>query len=145
VAPALPLFAGGTAKVQPVYVGDVGDAAAKALEMSAAAGETYELGGPAVYTYRELMELLLRVVNRRRMLVSVPERMALILAGVASLLPTKPLTRDMVKLAVADNVVAPGAKGLDAFGIVPASVELILPTYMDRYRRGGRWTNPRFA
>lgn len=145
MSPALPLFAGGVAKAQPVYVGDVADAAAKALALSAAAGETYELGGPAVYTYRELMELLLRVVNRRRLLVNVPERVALIMAAFASLLPTKPLTRDMVKLAVADNAVAPGAKGLEALGITPASVELILPTYMDRYRRGGRWSNPRFA
>ncbi|MGH7002595.1 MAG: complex I NDUFA9 subunit family protein [Alphaproteobacteria bacterium] len=145
LAPALPLFGGGTAKVQPVYVGDVADAAVKALETPAAAGATYELGGPAAYTYRELMELMLRLVRRRRMLVNVPERMALIMAAFAALLPNRPLTRDMVKLAVADNVVAPGAKGLDTLGIAPTSVELILPTYMDRYRKGGRWRHSRFA
>lgn len=150
VAPALPLFGGGTARVQPVYVGDVADAAMKALEAPPIAGPpvtgaTYELGGPTVYIYRELMELLLRIVNRRRMLVAVPERIALIMAAFASLLPTPPLTRDMVKLAVADNVVGAGAKGFKDLGIVPTTVEVILPTYMDRYRRGGRWRNPRFA
>lgn len=145
ISPALPLFGGGTAKLQPVYAGDVADAAVKALETPASAGETYELGGPAVYTYRELMELLLKLVNRRRMLVTVPERAALVMARFASLLPRPPLTRDMVKLAVADNVVAPGAKGFADFGIAPTSVELILPTYMDRYRRGGRWSSPRLA
>ena len=150
LSPALPLFGGGTARVQPVYVGDVAEAALKALEAAPLVGEpvagaTYELGGPTVYTYRELMELLLRIVNRRRMLVAVPERIALIMAAFASLLPTKPLTRDMVKLAVADNFVGAGAKGFKELGIVPTTVEVILPTYMDRYRRGGRWRNPRFA
>ena len=145
MSPVLPLFAGGTAKLQPVYVGDVADAALKAVEMAASAGQTYELGGPAAYTYRELTELLLKIVARKRMLVTMPERAALFIAAFTSLLPKPPLTRDMVKLAVADNVVAPGAPGLDALGIAPTSVELILPTYMDRHRRGGRWTNPRYA
>jgi NADH dehydrogenase len=75
----------------------------------------------------------------------VPERIALILAAIASLAPNKPLTRDMVKLAVADNVVGAGAKSLKDLGIVPTSVEVILPTYMDRYRKSGRWRNARFA
>lgn len=144
VSPVLPLFAGGSARLQPVYVGDVADAAIKALQ-GTAAGQTFELGGPATYTYRELIELLLKVVNRRRMLVTVPERVALFIAAFTSLLPKPPLTRDMVKLAVADNVVAPGAAGLEALGIAPTSLELILPTYMDRHRRGGRFTNPRYA
>lgn len=150
LSPVLPLFGGGTARVQPVYVGDVADAALKALEVPPPAGRpgtgaTYELGGPTVYTYRDLMELLLRIVNRRRMLVSVPERIALIMSAFASLLPTPPLTRDMVKLAVADNVVGASAKGFKDLGIVPTTVEVILPTYMDRYRRGGRFRNARLA
>ena len=73
------------------------------------------------------------------------ERIALVMAGFAALLPKPPLTRDMVKLAVADNVVSAGAQGFEAFGIAPTSVELILPTYMDRHRRGGRWSHPRYA
>ena len=143
LSPALPLFGGGAARIQPVYVGDVADAAVKSLDADASAA--YELGGPTVYTHRELMRLLLQTVGRRRMLVAVPERIALIMAFFASLLPGVPLTRDMVKLAVADNVVAAGAPGLKDLGIAPTSVEVILPTYMDRYRKSGRWRNTRFA
>jgi NADH dehydrogenase len=151
LSPALPLFAGGTARVQPVYVGDVAEAAIKTLDVAGeagapqSAGQTYELGGPTVYTYRDLMELLLRTVGRKRMLVSVPARVALIIAAFAALLPSPPLTRDMVKLATADNVVGAGAKGFRDLGISPTTVEVILPTYMDRYRRGGRSRTARFA
>jgi len=145
IAPALPLFGGGTARVQPVYVGDVADAAMKVVDDAAGAGTEFELGGPTVYTYRELMQLLLKVVARKRLLVAVPERIALIMAAFAALLPKRPLTRDMVKLAVADNVVGPGAKGLKELGIAPTSVEVILPTYMDRYRKSGRWRRAHFA
>lgn len=145
VAPALPLFGGGTARVQPVYVGDVADAAMRALRDPGAAGQDYELGGPTIYTYREVMALLLRTLDRKRMLVSVPERLALIMAAFARLLPKPPLTRDMVKLAMHDNVVGAEARRLTDLGIVPTAVELILPTYMDRYRRGGRWRNVRYA
>lgn len=148
IAPALPLFGGGTARVQPVYVGDVADAAMKALDDPAGAsgaGLAYELGGPTVYTYRELMELLLHTVERKRLLIAVPERIALIMAAFASLVPGKPLTRDMVKLAVADNVVGAAARTFQDLGIAPTSVEVILPTYMDRYRKSGRWRNARFA
>jgi uncharacterized protein YbjT (DUF2867 family) len=145
LSPALPLFGGGTARVQPVYVGDVADAAMKAIDSAASAGQDFELGGPTVYTYRELMELLLQTVERKRLLVNVPERIALIMAAFAALLPNRPLTRDMVKLAVVDNVVATGAKGLTDLGIAPTTVEVILPTYMDRYRKSGRWRNARFA
>jgi NADH dehydrogenase len=88
---------------------------------------------------------LLQTVERKRILVNVPERIALIMAAFASLLPSPPLTRDMVKLAVADNVMATGAKGLKDLGIAPTMVEVILPTYMDRYRKSGRWRTARFA
>ena len=145
LSPALPLFGGGTARVQPVYVGDVADAAMKALDDPASAGHAYELGGPTVYAYRELMALLLQTVERKRLLIAVPERIALIMAAFASLVPGKPLTRDMVKLAVADNVVGVGARSFKDLGIAPTTVEVILPTYMDRYRKSGRWRNARFA
>jgi NADH dehydrogenase len=143
--PVFPLFGGGTARLQPVYVGDVADAAMAALREPGALGQDYELGGPTVYTNREVVELLLRTVGRKRLLVSVPERPALILAAFARLLPKPPLTRDMVKLAVTDNVVGPDAKRLEDLGVSPTSVELILPTYMDHYRRGGRWRTVRYA
>ncbi len=145
LAPALPLFDGGKAKIQPVYVGDIAEAASRVLDDPAAAGEVFELGGPHVYDYRELTELLLKAIGRKRMLVDVPSRLGKLMAFFAGLLPKPPLTRDTVVLMTIDTVVAPDAKGLKDLGIVPTALELVLPTYMDRYRRGGRWKNPRLA
>jgi uncharacterized protein YbjT (DUF2867 family) len=136
--PALPLFGGGATRFQPVYVGDVADAAAAALAREDAAGETFELGGPQVFTYRQLMELLLREIQRRRLLVPVPFGLAAIPATLFGLLPTPPLTRDQLRLLRRDNVVTAGALGLAELGIDPTAVELVLPLYLDRFRRGGR-------
>jgi len=143
--PALPAFGGGGSKVQPVYVGDVAEAAVKALYDPRAAGMIYQLGGPAVYTYRQLMELVLKEIGRKRRIVSVPFGIAYLKAKLFSLLPNPPLTRDMLKLLEVDNVVQPGAAGLAELGIAPTALEAILPTYMDRYRRGGRTSQARFA
>ncbi len=140
LAPALPLIGGGRTRFQPVYVGDVADAVVAALESPASAGRTYELGGPQVLTFRQLMELMLRIVRRRRLLVPLPFGVAGALALPAELLPVPPLTRDQVALLRHDNVVSEGAEGLEAFGIHPHSLEVILPTYLDRYRPGGRFT-----
>jgi NADH dehydrogenase len=135
--PALPLIGGGGTRMQPVYVGDVADAIIRALEDEDAAGRTYELGGPRVYTFRELMELMLEEIRRRRPLVPVSYGLAEFLGGLLEFLPVPPLTRDQVRMLQADNVVAPGAATLADLGITPTAVEAILPTYMDRYRRGG--------
>jgi NADH dehydrogenase len=145
LTPIMPLFDGGKARLQPVYVGDVGDAAIKVMTDPACAGQDFELGGPTVYTYRELIEYLLKIIDRPRLLVSVPLPLARILARFAEWLPGAPLTRDQLILMTADNVVGPGRKSLADLGIAPTSVEVILPTYMDKYRRGGRWRTTRFA
>lgn len=140
LSPVLPLIGGGKTRFQPVYVGDVADAVVAALEAPGSRGRTYELGGPHVLSFRELMELMLRIIRRRRLLLPLPFGLARVMALPAELLPTPPLTRDQVELLKRDNVVAADAEGLAAFGIRPHSLEVILPTYLDRYRPGGRFT-----
>jgi NADH dehydrogenase len=140
LAPALPLIGGGGTRFQPVYVGDVAAAIVAALDGTKAKGQSYDLGGPAVYTFAELMALLLREIHRRRPLVPIPFALAEIMARPLELLPVPPLTRDQVRLLRCDNVVAAGARTLADLGISPTSVEVILPTYLDRYRPHGRFT-----
>ncbi|MDB5409393.1 MAG: 3-beta-hydroxy-Delta(5)-steroid dehydrogenase [Rhodospirillales bacterium] len=135
--PALPLIGGGKTRFQPVYVGDVAAAVVAALDDPATAGRTYELGGPQVYTFRELMEIVLRETRRKRLLVSVPWSLAMLEAAVLELAPVPLLTRDQVRLLRCDNVVSPGALTLRDLGITPTTIEAILPTYLDRYRPGG--------
>jgi uncharacterized protein YbjT (DUF2867 family) len=142
IAPVLPLIGGGETRFQPVYVGDVADAAVKCLEDPATAGHTYELGGPKVYTFRELLELLLGEIRRKRRLVDVPFGLAALQAWLMSILPNPPLTPDQVELLKSDNIVSSAAMSLASLDIVPTPVETILPSYLDRFRRGG-WSEPR--
>jgi uncharacterized protein YbjT (DUF2867 family) len=135
--PVLPLIGGGETRFQPVYVGDVADAVLKCLEDPATAGRTYELGGPKIYTLRELFEWLLREIRRRRWLVDLPFAVAELQARLMAILPNPPLTPDQVELLKRDNVVSPGALTLSSLGIAPNAVEAIVPTYLDRFRRGG--------
>ncbi len=137
ISPALPLIGGGRTRFQPVYVGDVADAVLKCLEDPATAGRTYELGGPRTSTLRELVELLLDQIRRKRLLVDLPFGLAEFQARLMSVLPNPPLTPDQVELLKSDNVVSSGALGLAELGIAPTAVEAILPTYLDRFRRGG--------
>ncbi|MBX6321241.1 MAG: complex I NDUFA9 subunit family protein [Rhodospirillaceae bacterium] len=139
-APALPLIGGGATRLQPVYVGDVADALLRMVEDEGTQGRTYELGGPRIYTFRQLMELMLHELGRRRMLVSVPWGLADVVAGLTELMPGKPLTRDQVRLLRTDNVVSSGAPGLVELGVAPTALEVVLPTYMDRYRVQGYYT-----
>ena len=132
--PALPLIGGGETRFQPVYVGDVADAILAALRMSAAAGQTYQLGGPQVYSFAELMRYMLDVIGRRRLLLPLSFGMASFKARFLELLPVPPLTRDQVELLKVDNVVADGAKGLSDLGIAATPIELIVPQYLARYR-----------
>jgi len=140
IAPALPLVGGGGTRFQPVYVGDVAEAIRWTLNDASAPGTTYELGGPQIYTFRELMELTLEVTGRRRMLLPLPSAAAAALAAVLQFLPGKPLTPDQVVLLGCDNVVADGMPGFREMGIVPTAIEAILPTYLDRFRKGGRFS-----
>lgn len=142
VSPVLPLIGGGRTRFAPVYVGDVAAAAAAALDREDAPGRTYELGGPGVETLRALFEMILREIKRRRFLLPVPFGVATVLALFNELLPQPPLTRDQVRMLQRDSVPASGAPGLAALGVEPTALELILPTYLDRYRRHGGLTGP---
>jgi uncharacterized protein YbjT (DUF2867 family) len=137
LSPALPVIGGGRTRFQPVYVGDVAEAVLKCLDDPATAGRTYELGGPKTYTFRELIELLLGEIRRKRLLIDLPFGVAEIQARLMVLLPNPPLTPDQVELLKEDNVVSSGALTLATLGIMPTAVEAILPTYLDRFRRGG--------
>ncbi len=139
ISPVLPLIGGGGTRFQPVYVGDVADAIAKSVTDPACVGRTYELGGPHIYTFKELMELLLRQIHRRRLLVPWPFALAELQAIFFELLPVPPLTRAQVRMLRHDNVVAEGALTLADLGIAPTAAEVILPTYLDRYRPSGRF------
>jgi NADH dehydrogenase len=144
IAPALPLIGGGKTRFQPVYAGDVGAAIAAALTRPDAPGQTYELGGPAVYSFRELMTLVLKETRHRRLLVNVPFPAAELLGAVGQLLAhtpyAPPITRDQVELMKTDNVAT--GDGLAALGVTPTVLEAVLPTYLWKYRRGGQFSEP---
>ena len=139
--PALPLVGGGKTLFQPVFAGDVAAAIVKVLENDAAAGRTYELGGPTVYSFRQLMQIVLAETGRRRLLLPLPFGVAAIKAFFLQFLPNPPLTPDQVKLLRHDNVVSPGALTLADLGITPTTVEAEVPTYLWRFRAKGEYAD----
>jgi uncharacterized protein YbjT (DUF2867 family) len=145
VAPFMPVVGSGRAKVQPVFVADVAAAAVAVLARPDTAKSVFELGGPRVYTYRELAALTLREIDRDKPIIGVPAglmKIAAFFAEFPALLGRTPqITRDQVDLLLHDNVVRPGAKSLASLGIVPTAAEVILPTYLDRFRVGGRYNH----
>jgi uncharacterized protein YbjT (DUF2867 family) len=145
VAPALPLIGGGHTRFQPVFVQDVAAAALAALDRSDSAGRIYELGGPQIFTFRQLMELMMAHTKRPRPLVHVPFWAARLKAGFLELLPKPLLTRDQVELLKSDNVVGDDAAGLADLGIEATPCDIVLPTYLDRFRPGGRYNRSRVA
>ena len=126
--PVMPVVAGAT-RFQPVYVGDVA-----AAVLAAAPGETYELGGPRVASFRELLGYVLEVTQRRRPLVAMPELLVQAQIALTAWLPNPPLTRDQRLMLEKDNVVAPGMPGLAALGIAPTAMENVVPGYLARFR-----------
>lgn len=134
ISPVLPLVGGGSNRFQPVYVGDVAEAVMAGLTRPDAVGRIYELGGPRACSMRELMAYMLGVIERRRKLVTLPWGLASGLARLTEILPDPPLTRDQVELLKRDNVVAAGADGLEALGILPTPMEVIVPGYLRPYR-----------
>lgn len=139
LSPALPLIGGGHTRFQPVFVGDAAQAVVAALTNPSARGRTYELGGPGVYSFKELLKLILRETGRSRLLVPVPFTLAAIKAAFLQILPKPLLTVDQVRLLKKDNLVSPGAPGLAELGIAPTSVEAVVPTYLWRYRAKGEY------
>lgn len=131
-APVLPIVHGNT-KFQPVYVGDVADAALAALAPDAA-GQTYELGGPEQKTFKALMQQMLAIIERKPCLWDMPVGIARLLACI----PYTGLTNDQITMLARDNVVATGALGFEQLAIAPSRLDLVLPRYLARYRVSGR-------
>lgn len=143
-APALPLIGGGKTNFQPVYVGDVAEAIARAIDGQLKGGTTYELGGPEVMSFRKCLEEMLKVVRRKRMFVTIPWWAAAMQGRLFQMLPGTPLiTEDQVLLLRTDNIVSEAAiadgRTLDGIGIKGATVETILPTYLWRFRQTGQF------
>ena len=151
LSPALPLVGGGHTRFQPVFAGDVAEAIAKAVGGATNPGAIYELGGPEVFTFKELMEFVLTTIERRRLLVPLPFGLAKLQAAVFELVSKLPLrflskpllTRDQVELLRYDNVVSDTAlrdgRTLEGLGITPRSVAAIVPTYLWRFRKAGQF------
>lgn len=145
LAPVLPLIGGGRTRFQPVYVGDVAAGIMAVLRDAAAQGRVYELGGPAIYTFKEIMAYILEQTGRRRLLLPLPAAIAAIQAFFLELSPFPPLlTRDQVRMLATDNVVGE-APGLADLGITPTAVESVMPGCLGRYRRGGQRAGARNA
>jgi NADH dehydrogenase len=147
--PAFPLFGGGHTRFQPVFVGDVAQAIADAVDGKAKPGTTYELGGPEVKTFRECLEAMLAAIDRRRLLVPVPWPVATVMGSVLQLLPNPLLTVDQVRQLKVDNIVSDAARAegrtFAAFGIEPDSLAAILPSYLYRFRARGEFERQRTA
>ena len=151
MSPVLPLVGGGHTQFQPVFAGDVADGIALAVAGVAKPGAIYELGGPEVFTFKELMEFVLATIERRRLLVPLPFGLAKLQAAVFELVSKLPLrvlskpllTRDQVELLRYDNVVSEAAhrdgRTLQGLGIAPRSIEGIVPTYLWRFRKAGQF------
>jgi uncharacterized protein YbjT (DUF2867 family) len=145
LSPMLPLVGGGTTRMQPAYVGDVATAVADAVDGKTKAGATYELGGPEILTMREIMETILAITDRKRMLVSLPFALAKLQSVFLQLAPAPfTLTPDQVELLRSDNVVSDAAKAagltLEGLGIAADSLEAVAPQYLWRFRPAGQFT-----
>lgn len=134
--PVMPVISGAT-RFQPVYVGDVADATLAALDRADARGTIFELGGPDVRSFRELMEAVLTWTGRRRKLVTLPMGLARLQARLGELIPGKPFTRDQLLMLARDAIVSAGMPGLADLGIVPTPMDLVVPDYLARFRPGG--------
>lgn len=144
ISPVLPLIGGGQTRFQPVFVGDLGQALAHMVVTDAAAGQTYELGGPSIFTFKELMERILAETGQRRLLLPIPFPVAALLGKVGDVMSAvvpPPVTSDQVDALRSDNVVSGRYPGLAELGLSPTSLEAILPTYLYAYRKGGQYAD----
>jgi uncharacterized protein YbjT (DUF2867 family) len=143
-SPVLPLIGGGETRFQPVYVGDVAEAIARSVDGAVAGGKVYELGGPNVLTFRECLDDMLAVIDRKRIMVSIPWGIASLQGSILGMLPNPLLTSDQVTLLKSDNVVSEAATAegriFATLGVQPQSMTAILPTYLWRYRVAGQFT-----
>ncbi len=144
ISPVLPLIGGGHSRFQPVFVGDVGLALARAVTLPEAAGRTYELGGPAAFSFKALLEMILAETGKRRFLAPIPWPVAGLMGkggDIAGLFIAPPITADQVELLKTDNVVSGNYPGLIDLGVTPTTLEAVLPTYLYRYRKGGQYAD----
>ena len=139
VSPVLPVIAGDS-RFQPVYVLDVAAAAVAALSLPAAAGQTFELGGPDVMTFRAILAMINRETGRGRMLAEVPTGVARLMGKMGDVLPFMPMTSDQLEMLGKDNVVATGMPGLAELGVLPTPMAAFVPAMLERYRSGGRFS-----
>jgi uncharacterized protein YbjT (DUF2867 family) len=143
ISPVLPLPGGGQTRSQPVFAGDVAEAIAKAVDGETRPGTIYELGGPDVRTFKELMEFMLATIERRRLLVPVPFALMKLQAAFLQFLPKPPLTPDQVEMLKPDNVVSATAREqsrtLEGLGIIPESMAAVVPDYLWRFRKTGQF------
>ena len=141
--PALPLIGGGHTRFQPVFAGDVASAVAAAIEGKAKDGSVYELGGPEVRTFKELMQFVLATIERRRLLVPIPFALAKVQASFLQFMPKPLLTPDQVELLRSDIVVSEAAtragRTLEALGVDPVAMATVVPSYLWRFRKAGQY------
>jgi uncharacterized protein YbjT (DUF2867 family) len=146
-SPVLPLIGGGRTRFEPVYAGDIGEAVVRLFERRTTAGQVFELGGPEILTFRQLMAFVLRTIGRRRLLLPVPWWLAYTQAAVLGLLPKPILTVDQVRMLRRDTVVSDAARSdrrtLEGLGITPEGIETLVPAYLYRFRRAGQYAEPR--
>ena len=144
ISPVLPLIGGGATRFQPVFVGDVAQALARVTTLAGAGGQIYELGGPATLSFRQLMEMTLAQIGKRRLLLPVPFPVAKLMGAagdIAGKVLAPPITSDQVMLLKTDNVVSGACPGLADLGITPTTLEAVLPSYLYVYRRGGQYAD----
>ncbi len=143
ISPALPLIGGGHTLFQPIFAGDVARAVVAGIEGPAQGGRIYELGGPEVRSFKELMRFMLATIERRRLLMPIPFALAKLQASLLALAPRPLLTPDQVELLRGDNVVSDGAKRegrtIAALGIEPIAMESVVPSYLWRFRKSGQF------
>jgi len=143
-----PLFGNGVTKFQPVFVGDVAEAVARALADDVTRSKTYELGGPVVYSFKELLALIATLTERKPLFIPIPFFLLNIMAALTGWLPYAPVTLDQARLLRVDNVVKTGSDAaivgtLRDLGVQPMALEAILPSYLWTFRRAGQFTEPR--
>lgn len=141
ILPFVPVIGEGKTRFQPVYVKDVAQAVLACIQSRETAGKTYELGGPAIYSFDTMMEIMLKEIDSPSSLLHIPTTIARLMATLTEWLPNPPLTRDQITLLQYDNVVSDNALTFNNLGLIPSSAESILPHYLWRYRKGARFAH----
>jgi len=137
--PVLPLIGEGKTKFAPIYVGDIAKAIVKALELNNSEPKIYELGGPENYSFKELMEILLREIKKKRFLIPIPFSFAKFQSYFLQMLPNPLLTPDQVELLKHHNIVSGDHPTLKDLGITGTPIQSILLKYIHRFRDGGQF------